>query len=191
MLLPARLHDGIRSGDVTVAFRRWKRPTVKAGGTLTTAVGELAIDAVDAISVRDITSEDARASGAASIDDLLHELRPGEDRVLYRIRFRRLGEDPRIALRESAELTDDDRAGITARLDRWDNSSPSGPWTRPVLDVIRRRPEVVSTELAAELGMERPKFKTRVRQLKSLGLTESLDRGYRLSPRGVSYLTGD
>jgi hypothetical protein len=33
-----------------------------------------------------------------------------------------------------------------------------------------------------------PLFKRRVRQLKELGLTESLDVGYRLSPRGRSVL---
>ena len=50
MLIPMRLAEGIRAGDVTVAFRSWKRPTVKAGGTLTIgAIGQMAIDAVTAI----------------------------------------------------------------------------------------------------------------------------------------------
>ena len=43
-------------------------------------------------------------------------------------------------------------------------------------------------DLAAELGMERLPFKTDVRKLKALGLTESLDVGYRLSPRGTAFL---
>jgi len=46
----------------------------------------------------------------------------------------------------------------------------------------------VSTELAAEAGQERRAYKLRVRRLKALGLTESLERGYRLSPRGRAYL---
>jgi len=33
-----------------------------------------------------------------------------------------------------------------------------------------------------------PRFKRRVRQLKELGLTESLEVGYRLSPRGRAVL---
>jgi ribosomal protein S19E (S16A) len=33
-------------------------------------------------------------------------------------------------------------------------------------------------------------FKRRVRQLKELGLTESLEVGYRLSPRGRAVLDG-
>jgi hypothetical protein len=36
--------------------------------------------------------------------------------------------------------------------------------------------------------MERLPFKANVRKLKALGLTESLDVGYRLSPRGEALL---
>ena len=38
------------------------------------------------------------------------------------------------------------------------------------------------------MGMEKHPFKAKVRQLKALGLTISLDVGYRLSPRGESVL---
>ena len=62
------------------------------------------------------------------------------------------------------------------------------PWTRQVLEQIRRHPGVVSTVLAADAGEERPAYKLRVRRLKALGLTESLVTGYRLSPRGAAYL---
>ena len=43
-------------------------------------------------------------------------------------------------------------------------------------------------DLADELGLERLAFKTDVRKLKALGLTESLPVGYRLSPRGQAWL---
>ena len=46
----------------------------------------------------------------------------------------------------------------------------------------------MSTELAAMMGVDRPRFKQRVRRLKALGLTESLEVGYRLSPRGEAVL---
>ena len=39
-------------------------------------------------------------------------------------------------------------------------------------------------DLAAQVGRETADFKKDVRKLKELGLTESLDIGYRLSPRG-------
>jgi DNA-binding MarR family transcriptional regulator len=56
------------------------------------------------------------------------------------------------------------------------------------LHAIASQPAVVSTTLAEQLGMERPAFKLNVRKLKALGLTESLDVGYRLSPRGRALL---
>jgi biotin operon repressor len=69
-----------------------------------------------------------------------------------------------------------------------DSSSRRGPWTGAVLALITDRPGVVSTVLAEALGWERQDFKLHVRRLKELGLTLSLDVGYRLSPRGQSYL---
>lgn len=57
-----------------------------------------------------------------------------------------------------------------------------------MLTLIARRPGVVSTELAAELGRPRPDFKLDVRKLKMLGLTHSLEVGYELSPRGEEFL---
>jgi hypothetical protein len=56
------------------------------------------------------------------------------------------------------------------------------------LEVIERHPAVRAGDLADELGRERLPFKTDVRKLKNLGLTLSLDVGYRLSPRGEAYL---
>jgi hypothetical protein len=186
VLLPLDVLDRVAAGEVTVAFRSWKRPTVKAGGTLLTAVGQLAIDAVDPIDPAAITDADARAAGAADADDLRSWLRAEPGRTTYRIAFHLAGPDPRIALRSASTLTADEAASLRARLDGWDRRSPTGPWTRDVLGAIADRPGVVSTELAESLGQDRARFKARVRQLKGLGLTESLEVGYRLSPRGAA-----
>jgi hypothetical protein len=48
--------------------------------------------------------------------------------------------------------------------------------------------EVLPSDLAASLGRERAPFKLDVRMLKALGLTLSLEVGYRISPRGKAYL---
>jgi hypothetical protein len=69
-----------------------------------------------------------------------------------------------------------------------DAGSVHGPWTRATLELIAQRPEVLAADLAAALGRERLPFKRDVRKLKELGLTESLERGYRLSPRGRAFL---
>jgi hypothetical protein len=178
---------GIEAGEVTLAFRRWRRPTVKAGGTLRTRAGVLAIESVEPIEEEAISDADARRAGAADRADLIARLRP--EGTLYRIEFRLAGPDPRIALRERADLDDDERAAIDARLARLDAASRHGPWTATVLELIERRPATRAPELAAELGRETLPFKADVRKLKELGLTESLERGYRLSPRGQAYLT--
>jgi hypothetical protein len=188
VLFPIRLHDAIRAGDVTTAIRAWKRPTVVAGGMLQTPAGLLGIDAVEPIEPSDVTEDDAHTAGCSTVKEVLDELRTGADRRLYRIRFHRIGDDPRIALRAQVALDAEERRALAARLDRWDRAAPDGPWTARVLDAIERWPARVSTELAVELGMDRPTLKRRVRELKQLGLTESLDVGYRLSPRGEAYL---
>lgn len=87
MLFRSHLYDGIRSGDITVAFRRWKRPTVSEGGTLRTAVGVLHIDELTVIEPDDITLADARAAGFDSPDDVLASLTSGPGRQLRRVRF--------------------------------------------------------------------------------------------------------
>ncbi|WP_436793244.1 hypothetical protein [Actinospongicola halichondriae] len=54
--------------------------------------------------------------------------------------------------------------------------------------LIAANPGVRSADLCREVDMEQAELKTRVRRLKSLGLTERLERGYRLSPRGRTFL---
>ena len=194
MLFPKALWPGLASGDVTVAFRSWKRPTVKAGGTLITPSGQLAIDAVEVVDPAAITDDDARAAGNADAEAQRALLRAGDaqdGRQVYRIAFHLLGDDPRLALRQAADLDHDERTTIRAKLGGYDRRSPTGAWTTATLEVIRDHPAVVSTELAERLGAERPAFKLNVRKLKALGLTESLDVGYRLSPRGEAYLAGE
>jgi hypothetical protein len=186
MLFRAATLDAIATGDVTIAFRRWTRPTVKQGGTLVTRVGVLAIDALEPIEPDDITEDDARRAGHGSRDDVLAMLGKKEGTV-YRVSFHLAGEDPRIALRERADLSCEDIATLSARLGRLD-ARRDGPWTERVLRLIAEREGVRAGDLAAELGRERLEFKADVRKLKALGLTESLGVGYRLSPRGQAWL---
>jgi hypothetical protein len=184
MQFPLPTLDRIARGEVTVAFRRWKRPTVRLGGTLVTRVGVLAIDALDQIEPDEITNADARRAGHGSPAAVLAAI---GDRTgpLYRVRFHVAGPDPRVALRDRAELTDDDIAVLTERVGRLD---ARGPWTRRFLELIGERPGVRAGDLADTVGMERLAFKADVRKLKALGLTESLEVGYRLSPRGQAWL---
>ncbi len=187
MLIRREHLAGIQAGAIRRAFRCWRRPTVKAGGTLKTAVGVVAIDAVVKIRRKDLTAEDARLAGYPSLDELLAELR-GREGTLYRVDLRFGGADPRLALREKARLAKDELAEVIRRLERMDARSRSGPWTRRVLRLLRDHPGVRAADLARKLKRETPAFKRDVRKLKELGLTVSLETGYRLSPRGKSVL---
>ncbi|ONI70983.1 hypothetical protein ALI144C_51435 [Actinosynnema sp. ALI-1.44] len=182
MLIRQNVLERIRAGAVTLAFRRWSRPTVKAGGTLKTAVGVLAIDSVERVPLRRITAKDARLAGYNTLAELTSSL-TGRDGDVYRAALRFVGDDPRVSLRESLP-SPEEVALISSTLRRMDERSKRGPWTFAVLSLIAARPGVRAPDLAASLGRETLQFKADVRKLKELGLTESLEVGYRLSPRG-------
>jgi hypothetical protein len=188
MLFPAATLLAIREGRVDLAFRRWDRPRVRAGGRLRTHVGVLEIGRVDPVERSAVGDEEARRSGAASREALLAWLDKRGSGDIYRIELRYAGADPRVALRSRDDLSETELDDVMSRLERLDRASHHGPWTRQVLELIAAQPEVRAVELAAEVGQEKLPFKRDVRKLKELGLTESLNPGYRLSPRGEAVL---
>ena len=188
MLIKVKDQQAIARGEVSLAFRRWKRPTVKTGGTLRTSVGLLAIGDVTLVEATEISQAEAQRAGFSSRRALVDELNARSGGRLYRIELSFAGADPREELRNRADLTGDDVSEIVRRLARFDQASPRGPWTAMALQLIAQTPATRAAELAAEGGFETRWFKTRVRQLKELGLTESLEVGYRLSPRGRAFL---
>ncbi|HEY7260837.1 MAG TPA: hypothetical protein VH589_05045 [Trebonia sp.] len=189
MRFEQRLRDGIHSGTIVLAFRRWKRSQVVVGRRYRTGTDMVEVESVDVIEPSSVDAAQAREAGYASVGELLADLRGDPALPVYRIRLRRVdGPDPRDELARAGSLTEADVATITARLARMDRASSRGPWTAVVLALIADQPGVVSTALAEAIGWERQDFKLHVRRLKELGLTLSLDVGYRLSPRGESYL---
>lgn len=189
MLMQMRFREAIERGEVTLTFRRWKRPQVVAGNTYRTAAGRIVVDAVDVVDPDRITAADAKRAGFASRAELLGELRGSPDLPTYRVRFRPArNPDPRRELAARAALSAEDVDDISRRLARLDRASAHGSWTLDVLHTIAARPAVRAADLAAGFGRETQPFKLDVRKLKNLGLTLSLDVGYRLSPRGEAYL---
>ena len=93
-----------------------------------------------------------------------------------------MNKELRERLPEHAELE-----AVVARLARIDAASPT-PWASRYLQLVADQPGIVSRVLAPPVDADVPPFKRRVRQLKELGLTESLEVGYRLSPRGRAVL---
>jgi len=179
---------GIADGSVTLAFRRWDRPRMKPGSTQRTTAGVVRIDSVDEVDPDTLTEDDARRSGVRSLAEQPLQLGRRDGAHVYRMAVSLAGPDPRVSLREEAELSPEDRAALDARLDRWDAARADGPWTRDVLRLIADRPGVRAPDLAASLGRETLPFKVDVRKLKELGLTRSLPVGYEISPRGRAYL---
>jgi len=180
---------GILAGDITLAFRRWVRPTVKAGGTLRIPGHLLAIEAVEVIEPSAVSDRDARSAGRESRAALLAELAKRDDCPLYRIRFTVAGTDERVALRDDTQLSGAELEAVLEKLARMDGHGGNGAWTRKVLAAIGASPGKLAAHLAKSLGYEKMWFKTHVRKLKALGLTESLEIGYRLSPRGRKVLS--
>ena len=188
MLLPPKVAHGVADGSVSLAFRRWRRQDVKPGATFRTVAGVVRVDEVTVADPDAISDEEAVAAGWPDAARLRRQLDKVESGTTYRVVLSWAGPDPRVALREDAELTDEDLAAIDAKLERLDRASSHGPWTMATLDIIRRRPHTRAPDLAAELGRERDPFKIDVRKLKNLGLTRSFDVGYEVSPRGLAYL---
>jgi hypothetical protein len=191
MIFRQRFLEGIRDGSITLAFRRWRRPSVRAGGTLMTAVGQLEITSVAEVATTGISNAEARRAGYASRDDLLTELSGRTEGTVYRVELGALRPDPRVALRESATLADTERREISRRLQRLDSRAPDGAWTRRTLEIIRDHPGRRAGDLSQLVGVDKLPFKLNVRKLKALGLTESLEIGYRLSPRGLVFMKGE
>jgi hypothetical protein len=185
LIRPAEL-AAIRSGDVDLAFRRWDRPRLRVGTRMRTGIGLVEVTSVDRVALKSITGAEAQRAGAASVKELLTLLAHRPDSPIFRVGLRYAGPDPRIALRADAELTAEERDYLVRRLQRLDDASPRGPWTQAALAIIARSPATRAADLAEELGRDLVTFKRDVRKLKELGLTESLEVGYRLSPRALA-----
>lgn len=187
MLFTAATLRGLTHGRVSCTYRRWQVVRPKVGSRFTTSAGVVEVTSITRADEQQLTERDAAEAGFNSVPELIKWCSAKGNGDLYRIGIALAGPDPRIELRRAGNLDAADIATLNAKLDRMDRAADQA-WTRNTLRQIQRLPGVVSTELAAEVGQERRAYKLRVRRLKALGLTESLERGYRLSPRGQAYL---
>ena len=183
MLFPNALHEGLRSGAITLTVRRWTRPQAKVGGRYRSGGGLLEVTAMAQVAASAITDDDARRCGSADRAALFAAIGvASDDDLVYRIELHRVGEVPLDPLPLDDALSDEDVAALTRRLDKW------GDWAIETLHLIEAHPARRAGDLADMVGRERLPFKADVRKLKGLGLTQSLEVGYCLSPRGEAYL---
>lgn len=189
MLFRKEFLEGIRTGAVTLAFRRWRRTSVRAGGTLLTPVGQLSIKSVEPVPLNLISASDAHRAGYQSREMLLAELQRRPEGEIYRIELGPLLPDPRIAMREMSTVTDAEFQVLQNQLNRLDARAVDGAWTFRALAAVSSHPGVRAGDLCGLVGQQKERFKLNMRKLKNLGLSESLGTGYRLSPRGEALLS--
>jgi hypothetical protein len=181
---------GLESGAITLTFRRWQKPHVRAGGRYRChPIGVLEVDAISEVAAGTIGDADARAAGFASRAELLAylaELGPLDDATpVFRVALHHGGDGDRVPLALLDQLSSDDVAAITAKLAKLDTPRR---WTAETLAIIAKRPRIAASKLAAALGRDTAPFKADVVKLKKLGLTQSFEVGYEISPRGRAYL---
>jgi hypothetical protein len=182
--------DGLRTGAITLTYRRWQKPHVRPRGRYRChPIGVLEVDDIAVVPVASISEDDARRAGFATRADLvayLAELGPLEPATeVYRVVLHHGGDGDRVELALEDQIAADDVAAIRTRLARLDKAKP---WTRRTLALIDKHPRVAASKLAKMVKRETQPFKTDVRKLKKLGLTQSFEVGYEISPRGRAYL---
>jgi hypothetical protein len=192
LLFQKRFHDGLLAGRVRLTFRRWPRARVKPGGRYRChPIGVLVVDGIERVRVRDISEQDARLAGFDSRAELIAYLRDASSEPLpatgqlFRVALHHGGDGDRVEIALDDRLTPADVQLITAKLERMDAERR---WTRATLRLIEKHPRVAASKLAKKLGRETLPFKADVRKLKRLGLTQSFEVGYELSPRGRAFL---
>ena len=93
MLFSQELRDDVLAGEITVSFRLWKRPKVKAGGRYPVGPGAglIEVDSVELIPFAGITDADVRRAGEPDRETLrrraAHAGPVNDDSILYRVEF--------------------------------------------------------------------------------------------------------
>lgn len=89
------LRDSVLAGDITVTFRLWRTPRVKAGGRYRVGPGQIEVDSIELVPFASIDGEDLRRSGEADLESLrsraAHAGPIHDDTLVYRIEFHAIG----------------------------------------------------------------------------------------------------
>jgi hypothetical protein len=85
------LRDDVLAGDITLSFRLWKQPRVRAGGRYRVGLGEIEVDAIDLMPFAAVTPADVRRAGETDRETLraraAHAGPIDEDTLVYRVEF--------------------------------------------------------------------------------------------------------
>jgi hypothetical protein len=93
MLFSPELRQAVLAGEITVSFRLWKRPKVKAGGRypVDPGLGFIEVDSVELMPFAAIADADVRRAGEPDREALrrrsAHAGPVEDDTLLYRLEF--------------------------------------------------------------------------------------------------------
>ena len=177
--------QAIAAGKITLTFRVWKKPQAALGGCYNIPpYGSLRVVELGQLNAAQISNPEAVQAGFADAQALREFLQVKKMDLVWRVKFEYLGQQA-VNRPDQTQLAEAELEEILGRLDRWDRKKP---WTHHTLSLIDLSPGLRAVELAPQVKLELQDFKRKVRQLKGLGLTESLETGYKLSPRGAQVL---
>ena len=192
LLFQKRFHAGIVNGAVRLTFRLWEKPHVKVGGRYRVhPIGVVEVNAVASVTLADISERDALDGGFLSREELLAYLAPVAKKPLtatthvFRVGFVHGGDGDRVPVALETVISAEALFELQKRVERLERE---GKWVRKVMELIVKHPRVAASQLAKKLKLETEPFKIDVRKLKKLGLTQSFEVGYEVSPRGKKFL---
>lgn len=178
MQFTTRNSDQIRAGGVTLTFRNWRRPHARVGGVYRLRpTGAVEVTGLANVRLSEVSTDDAVRAGFPSVDAMVAFLGLPRTAEVTRVEFALTDDSPKAV----PSLTVEE---VVKRLDATDRRS-AAPWTTRVLALIEAHPAIRAGDLAPLTGWDTPRFKANVRKLKALGLTRSLEVGYRLTDLGV------
>ncbi len=86
----------VAAGEITVTYRLWKTPHVKAGKVYTTGFGDAFVESVELLPAALIDSDDLTKTGFRSVEEVWHSAGEhtgtvvGPGTLLYRVEFHML-----------------------------------------------------------------------------------------------------
>ncbi|GAB3689409.1 hypothetical protein GCM10027597_44370 [Saccharopolyspora tripterygii] len=181
-----RIARGVAAGEITETYFRWPSPHARPGARVPTRRGLVEITSVTEIDPASLTDHDAARAGFTTAAGLHASLDRHRGRT-YRLALAHLGpvEQPHPAPEALDERT---RGRLQAQLARLDLATPRGPWTRHVLEALRRHPGLSPAELADQQQRPVSRAKTDIWRLRELGLIDTTGQGLHLSALALSYL---
>lgn len=85
------LRSAVLSGDITLTFRLWSRPQVKAGGRYRVGLGQIEVESIELVPFAAIEADDLRRCGEPDLESLrrraAHSGAIRDETMLYRIEF--------------------------------------------------------------------------------------------------------